>query len=251
MTFDYGSADPDNKVVLSEISDGVRVDTIEFDGSEALLCSPLDDRSGLPGVVFAGQGGVKDRFLADGIATARTGAIALLPLTNFGLTGDPDEDLAMVLRAASTQQKAVALLLHHDRVAEDRLAFVGHGWGATQAAIVAHQDAPLKTLILAGTGARVSEFFWEYGPRTANRKDYVNRLATVDPVHTLAGYDRAPTLMQVGSHDQNVPPAEGEELWAALAGDKTRIDYDCDHNLVDHKPAQTDRLRWLKDKLAL
>ncbi|GAB3428752.1 alpha/beta hydrolase family protein [Flindersiella endophytica] len=231
--------------------DGVRLSSIEFGGTEGYLLLPPGSGGRAPGVVYAGQGGVKDRFLDEALELARDGAVVITALTEFGVVGDPATDLAMVERAAEIQRHALAVLRNHPQVDATRIGFVGHGWGATQAACVAGGGASLRTLVLAGTGAHLSEFLWSFGPRTADRAAYVKELSAIDPIVQLDRPLAYPVLFQVGSHDQNVPPSDADELWQSIDASKDRKDYDCDHNLVDHPPARADRRAWLREALGI
>lgn len=231
---------------------GVRLSSIEFAGTEGYLLVPssLTDRA--PGVVYAGQGGVKDRSLGEALELAGDGAVVITALTEFGVVGDPAADLAMVERAVEVQRQAVALLRNHPQVDPARLGFVGHGWGATQAACVAGGGASLRALVLAGTGANLSGFLWSFGPQTVDRPAYVKELSAIDPIVQLERPLGYPVLFQVGEHDQNVPPGDADELWRGIdAARKERKDYDCDHNLVDHPPARADRRAWLGSALGI
>lgn len=266
--FDYDRRKPlDYQSKLIAERGGVKV----FDGSysspkglrvDAYLVVP-PGKGPFAGIVIQHGGGqTRMTYLPEALMLARAGAVCLI--TDDGLGSiDPlkpegfrDENIRLVV----DMRRAVDLLASRTDVDKNRIAYVGHSYGATPGGILTAVDNRIKTFVLIGGVLRLTEHmrtsqlsFWkEFRERLPGGRleDYLKVVAPVNAANYLGRSSAASVLVQCARFDQAITEEDCRGLYEAASGEKRIIWYDADHDFHDLS-AILDRASWLRGKLRL
>lgn len=211
----------------------------------------------------------RDDFLDEAVAMAHGGAVSLVLDAPFARMGDdrhhalsdfadPEDERAMTAQAIVDARRAYDLLVGREDVDPDRLAFVGHSWGASLGVLLAAVDErPASLILITGrpswTGFLEStDAEWVTRERERLEPDewqrYLDLMAPLDAMAEIANVDGGRLYLQYGTADDVVPPDVSQELIDAVAG--ARVDlYDAGHAL--DAAATADRIAWLIERLRL
>lgn len=252
---------PPSAVRSSETEDGVTVVDLslgaEGDETDAYLVKPASGEPG-PGIVFfhwveyGSPTSNRTEFLEEAQDLARQGAVSLLVDGRFPWKATPTSiahDVSAVEADALMLRHAVDLLAAQPEVDAERMALVGHDFGAMYSSIVFGADPTLDGMVMMAPTARWGDWFLRYWEIADPADAYQAAMAALDPVTWLPEADGRPMRLQFASEDQYVPDAVAEEIKAA-AGDSAEVTtYETGHPLNDE--ARADRAAWLTDLLGL
>src|SRR5262249_10883394 len=132
-----------------------------------------------------------------------------------------------------------------------RVAFIGHDFGAMYGILAASADKRVSVLALQAFTPRFSDWFL-YNQRSLSaegKQTVIDHLAPLDPIRYIPQLGSAPVLFQIAKEDFYVPREKAEALFAAAKGPKKILWYDSGHGL--NMQASTDRIAWLRDLLKL
>ena len=149
-----------------EYQDGIAIHDVSYAGvaSErvgAFLVTP-SGHGKFPGVVFVHPTpGNRHTFLDEAVQLAHQGAVSLLIDAPWSrgeawgrAMGEPEHDLQEHLTTAKDLRRAIDLLSERPEVAANRIAYVGHSFGALFGGILAGVEQRLSTCVLiAGAGS--------------------------------------------------------------------------------------------------
>jgi dienelactone hydrolase len=193
--------------------------------------------------------GTRDEFLDEARDLADRGAVCLLPAGRFPWTIPPsgaEHDAAEIETEVGRLSRGLDLLAGRDDVDADRLAVVGHDFGAMLATIAAAREERVRAVALVAPTPRWGDWFLPFWSIDEDRIDYLRALRPLDPVEQMAGITPRPVLLQMARRDFYVPVMAGHELRAA-AGDEAQLDlqaYNAEHDL-GLAEARADRLAFL------
>lgn len=236
--------------------DGVVVEDLTYSDTKgatiaAYVVTPQKFTGRLPAIVFAHpNGGTRDGWLAEAMAFARRGAIALASQVPLVATGDPTKDSALIANAVIAQRRGIDLLARRSDTDPGRIAFVGQGWGGMQAEILAGVEPRLTGVVISAGSGRLAQYLLTL-VRPADPAGYLAALTRFDGVRYLPVPAKRAVLLQFGRLDRAVPAAQVNELVELTAGVKERADYDAGAELIDVPAAVTDRLTFLRRVLRL
>jgi cephalosporin-C deacetylase-like acetyl esterase len=237
----------------------------------ALLVVPAG-KGPFAGVVFQHHGkGDRAEFLPEALLLARAGAVSVLidapwarpePWTRAGGMDKPEEQLAGNAQDVVDLRRAVDLLLARADVDPRRIAFVGHGYGATLGGVLAGVEHRIRAYVLmAGSGSYSADLsvirntpagaLLLAGVPEAKIDAYARVLAPLDANHYLGrASPNAAFLFQAARYDPFTPPAAARSYYDAAPGAKTLEWYDASDELMD-PAALASRDRWLEKQLSL
>jgi dienelactone hydrolase len=233
--FDYAAGAPLGlKEGRVEESGGVRVTELSYASPRggrvtALLVAPSSAAS-RPAVVWLHDADGSSRSArAEAEALARRGLVSLLPDSSFArppfpalVTYDAAKDRAIRIRSVVEGRRALDVLAARPEADAMRVAVVGHGPGATSAAILSGIEPRIDAFVLSGTGARITTLLRRlWGPtRVAARERYLRQQLPFDPVAWSGKAGKAPIFFQHMRFDPNFTTAELRQLDRATAAPK-------------------------------
>lgn len=228
--------------------------------TRAYLVSP-PGKAKCAGVLFVHwyEGGAptsnRTQFLGEALMLAEKGTISLLIETmwtpaDWFVERDPARDYDSSVAQVKELRRALDVLLAQSRVDPQRVAYVGHDFGAMYGAVMAGVDKRPKAWALQAGTASFSDWFLLY-PKVdgESKQKVIDRLAPLDPVKHIAAAAPAPVLFQFATEDRFVPEAKAKQFFDAALEPKQILWYKCGHEM--NEKARNDRVAWLTEKLAL
>lgn len=197
----------------------------------------------------------RTQFQPEAQALARRGVVSLLIETlwsdrDWFLKRTQADDIDSSRRQVIELRQALDLLLAQPGVDPQRVAYVGHDFGAMYGVLLGAADPrPACYVLMAGT-PRFPDWFL-YAPHLVGdqRAAFIASMAPYDPIAHVARLAPAPLLFQFGSADPHVPSERAQEFFDAAHEPKRLAWYAAGHGLS--ADARADRLAWLADQLGL
>ena len=195
----------------------------------------------------------RSEFLAEAIDLADEGTVSLLPQGTFPWVGDPvgtEQDVASVEAQVAATRASLDWLKDRRWVDQDRLAIVGHDYGAMYGAIVADTDTDVTALVMAAPDATWGNWFAKFwlgleGEEAAAYAALFEGLDPVDHVDRLGSH----LLLQWAGNDFYIPVEIREQFAAAAPDAQTKLYPGVDHEFTTR--AQIDRDAFLRAELGL
>jgi len=221
-------------------------------------------------VIFGHWGnGTRGEFIPEAKTYACAGVMSLLPdyrwerprpwYSEIDDFAHPDLDRKTRINTVIEIRRATDLLMSRADVDSNRVAYVGHSFGAQWGAILTAVDRRLKAAVLmAGVAEEADLLLRSDNPRIADLRAslpkgqldiYVNTLADVNAINYVRYAQPTPLLLQFANFEQYFDRASMDRYAAAATEPKTVLYYDSAHDLNDPK-AFKDRLDWLAKRLA-
>jgi len=223
------------------------------------------------GILFGHWGGGnRTEFLSEAILYARAGAVSLLvdypwarpePWRHrLQYFANPENDRDAYIQAVVDLRRGIDLLRSRDDVDPQRIAYVGHSYGAQWGAILSAVDRRMRTCILAG-GIPDAAAIWREGDDpdiVEARKSvpaevldkYLSTLAPLDAVGYVPHAAPISLLFQFARLEQNFKEPAMQRYAGAASEPKTVLWYDAGHDLNDVQ-ALVDRAAWLRRKIGI
>jgi dienelactone hydrolase len=199
--------------------------------------------------------GNREEFVDEAIQLAHAGVVSVLVQGYFPWQEDPaggSIDKQQVIDQTIDTRRALDILAREPGVDPDRLAFVGHDYGAMFGAIMAGVESRAKAYVLVAAMGNFSDWSLKYWPSTAAGGEQVYRdaLEPVDPIHYVAYAGHASILFQFSTKDIYIPNEAATAFSDAVSGAKTVRWYDAAHDMTPAVVAR-DRSEWLARQLEL
>jgi cephalosporin-C deacetylase-like acetyl esterase len=191
----------------------------------------------------------RTQYVPDALALARHGIVSLLVDTPWSEpswfpTREPANDVTFSTGQVKRLQRAVDVLASIDRVDPQRLALVGHDFGAMYGAIVAGLDRRITAFAFVAGTAKFADWFLLGRKLDADRRARIyEELAPFDPVSHLPKVTSGAVLLQFAKKDPYVTADAANALIAAVKAPKESTFYDCGHDM--NRAAMEDRVAWL------
>ncbi|HEV8632519.1 MAG TPA: hypothetical protein VGV61_19550 [Thermoanaerobaculia bacterium] len=245
------------RVLSTEHRPGVTVEEISYGSPQggpvpAVLVIP-DGRGPFAGIVYMHWGlGDRHAFVEEAVAMAARGAVSLLvesPLVRaapWRMQGELYD--AALVRCVVELRRGIDLLLARADVDAQRLAYVGHSWGAHTGGLLAGVERRLGAYVLMGGFASLSD---NIAADAAYRKEkgeaavdtLLARLRPLDAERWVARAAPAKLFFQFAFADQYISQAQAARYYAAASEPKLWKWYDGGHELTGY--AARDRADWL------
>lgn len=224
-----------------------------------------------PAILFLHWGlGDRNEFLPDATDLAQSGVVSLLIDMPFRRPkpwkGDidpetPNYDRDQYTRAVVDSRRSIDLLLARPDIDPQRLAIVGHSYGAHIGGVLAGSDRRARACVLMGGLAHLSESFktspndWNVRVRESlppgRLEVYVAELAPIDAGNFIAAAPPRSVLFQWGSRDEYVSAAEAADYERAAGPAMAQTQtYDAGH-AINNARASADRQRFLLEALGV
>jgi len=199
--------------------------------------------------------GNREEFLDEALHLVKEGVVSVLIQGYFPWREDPANgptDRQTVVDQSIDTRKALDLLLREPGVDPQRIAYVGHDYGAMFGAILAGLESRVKTYVFVAGMGNFGDWSLKYWPATAagGEKAYRDALDPVDPIHFVPHAAPAALLFQFSNHDKYISKETAAAFSDAASNPKTVRWYDADHDMSIPE-VQKDRHDWLERQLGL
>jgi dienelactone hydrolase len=222
-------------------------------------------------VVFGHWGnGTRGEFIPEAKAYACSGVVSILPdyawerpRPSYSEVDDfahPDLDRRARINTVIELRRALDLLLTRTDVDPNRVAYVGHSFGAQWGAILTAVDRRVKaTVLMAGAAEEADLWARSDNARLVELRaslpkgqleTYLNVLQDVNAIIYVRHAHPGPLLLQFANFEQYFDRASMERYAAAATEPKTVLFYDSAHELNDPQ-AFEDRFDWLAKRLSV
>jgi dienelactone hydrolase len=193
-------------------------------------------------------------FLPEAVELANRGVVSVLPQQRFPWEADPvgdERDVAAVNRGIDDARAAFDYLARQRSVDPDRLAIVGHDYGAMYGAVVAQTDPRVSATVLMAldaTWANWFDLFWLH-LEGDDEAAYFALFTGLDPIHNVTRLGPA-QLFQWAETDDFIPADVRDQFAAATPASPATTYPGIDHSL-DLTAAEADRIQFLSTQLDL
>ena len=271
--FDYDATAPLEWEERSvETVDGVEVHDASYASPKGgrvpsfLLVHPAGGKKA--GIVFMHWGqGNRSEFLAEGLAGARAGAVALMidaPYHRPGIAapsgiGNPEGDRALFVQLVMDLRRAIDALVARPDVDPARLGYVGHSLGATWGGPLAAVDRRLRAAVLMGGLPSLTDpehsypaWMWEMFRKSYGEEKiraYAAVISPIDPERFVGGAAPTRLLFQFARRDRFISDAAARAYFDAASEPKEQRWYFTGHEFNDLASLR-DRAEWLTTQLA-
>ena len=226
---------------------------------KAYLVGPVKSEGTNAGILYVhwlsdSSNSNRTEFLDEAVALANRGVVSLLvdgmwAYHTWYNNRAPEEDFDRSIRQVNELRRSMELLIAQPGVDSQRIACVGHDFGALYSMLAGALDRRAKTYVfMAGVPHFVDWFLYSRQPQ--DLPAYQAQIAPLDPVNYLARLAPATVFFQFASKDQFVTAAQAAELYAAANPLKQMATYDAAHDLRT-PDASSDRIVWLARELEL
>jgi len=268
--FDYDARQPLNvQQALLHEREGVKVFDVSYVSPKGgrvtayLVVPTVKGRHA--GLLFGHWGpGNRTEFLPEATLYARAGAVSLLidypwvrPAPwrkNLKEIDDPESDHQARVQAVIDLRRGLDLLAARSDVDPNRLAYIGHSFGAQWGAILSAVDGRLRGAVLVG-GVPDQAAIWRESDEPAivalrgstpkDRLDaYLKSSDATDAINYVP-HSRIPLLFQFARYERYFNKAAMDRYANAARGTKKVLWYDTGHELNDFQ-ALLDRSTWLQ-----
>jgi dienelactone hydrolase len=197
----------------------------------------------------------RTEFLKEAVTLARAGTVSILPQGFFPWVEQPTDvahDCSFAIQQTIALRRALDVVLSNKAVDPNRIAFVGHDFGAMYGSILAGVDHRFKAFALMTPTTRFSNWFIAFWLVTLNplqRLQYADATASLDPITFIGQATPAPVLLQFAKHDIFLSLTEELNFQELVSSPHDIKAYDADHHLND--VARQDRIAWVSQHLGL
>lgn len=226
-----------------------------------------------PAVIYMHPGqGSRTTFIAEAEFLASKGIASLLLDAPFLRRAVPQElsaeqraanllevitDIQLFKQTIVDIQRGIDLLTCLDYIDPNRLAYVGHSFGATWGGVLAGVEKRVKAYALIAGYSRSSEWhrtsnhplatFIRHSLSTEQFHNLVVELEQLDGIHYIKNASPASVLFQFARNDEFVSQKQADEFYAAACPPKEMIWYETDHLFTKGTcaAAYQDRTNWI------
>lgn len=193
-------------------------------------------------------------FEKDAVALAKRGATSLVVDAMWAAPGwmktmghSAADDRERTIRQVVELKMALGFLAVQPGVDPERLAYVGHDFGAMFGALIAGSDArPRWYVLMAATSALPT--WYTFHTKPADMGPWKSAFADLGLPEALARSSAEDMLFQISGDDGYVPTAEAMTFFGAAPSPKMAIVYKTDHALATPQVFR-DRQAWLKARI--
>ena len=231
---------------------------------EAYLVRPATAGAGLAGVLFVHWFGPpsptsnRTQFLDEARTLARQGTVSLLVSTFWS---DPkrygarrwETDFDNSVAQAKDLRRALDVLTAQQGVDAQRIAYVGHDYGAMFGMLISAVDPRPMAYVFIAPAPRFTDWYLfgsSTGIPTGDAKAaFLSQFAPIEPINVI-GRTKSPVFFQFGEADRYTPRKDFIDLYLAGPASKRMATYPTGHEMTE-EIIRHDRMAWLAEQLRL
>jgi len=196
----------------------------------------------------------RTQYLSEAVGLAPKGVVSLLidamwSAPDWYSNRIPERDFDRSMSQVIALRRATDLLASQSTVDPDRLAFVGHDYGAMYGMLVAGLDQRAKAYVFIAAAPSLSDWAF-FGRQPRSKAEYLRQNAVLELTDSLRRVKNASTLFQFANADPYVSRASTAVLFDAAHEPKEKKFYDANHSMSAPTVA-ADRDAWLAKALGL
>lgn len=192
-------------------------------------------------------------FSRDAVTVAQRGSVAMLIDAMWAQKDwyekgrTPETDYANSIKQVIDLRRSLDVLLHQPGVDSDRIAYVGHDFGAMYGAVLSGVDSrPRWYVLLAGNPSFYKWYTYEAKPK--DDAAFRTQMEQLDPGQYLARSRGEAFLFQFANKDQYITADEATAFVRPAPLPHGVFLYKADHSL-NVLNAFADRMAWLEERL--
>ena len=192
-------------------------------------------------------------FYRDAVTVAQRGSVAMLIDAMWAQKDwyekgrTPETDYANSIKQVIDLRRSLDVLLHQPGVDSDRIAYVGHDFGAMYGAVLSGVDPrPRWYVLMAGNPSFYKWYTYEAKPK--DDAAFRAQMDQLSPGQYLARSKGEAFLFQFANKDQYITTQEAVDFASAAPLPHGMFVYKADHSL-NVLNAFADRMAWLEERL--
>jgi len=195
----------------------------------------------------------RTQFLEEATGMAAKDVMSLLIETMWSdrewfLKRTQAEDYDASIQQTIEIRRAMDLLLSQPDADAERLAYVGHDFGAMYGVLAGSVDLrPTCYVLMAGTPKFADWYLYYPKLKGEERAAFAKQMRPLDPIERVKLLSPSPILFQFGDTDPHVPIERAKVFFDATEDPKELLTYDVGHGLNEN--ATRDRMVWLSQHL--
>jgi dienelactone hydrolase len=195
----------------------------------------------------------RTEYLSEAVNLAQRGVVSVLPQGYFPWVPSPDgttHDVTLIHQQIAAMERALDRLAHNRAVDPNRIAVVGHDYGAMYGSLLADRDHRVSALVLETPDSLWGNWFATFwlGLEGQTRADYYALFDGLDPIEHTSRLGRH-VLFQWAGDDFYIDSQVREAFAQASPNAKVELYDGADHQLTD--AALADRDQFLASQLHL
>jgi len=199
--------------------------------------------------------GNRNEFLDEAVEMAGHAVLSILIQGYFPWKEPPvsgEKDKQQVIDQTVDLRRAIDILLMQPGVDRERIAFVGHDYGAMFGSIMAGIDKRMKACVLVAGMGNFGDWSLKYWkkPSEDGAENYRNSLTPVDPVGYISNAKPTALFFQFANKDIYISKETALEFYNAATEPKLVKWYDTEHEMMIPL-VRKDRIEWMKNQLGI
>jgi cephalosporin-C deacetylase-like acetyl esterase len=199
--------------------------------------------------------GNRNEFLDEAVEMADHSVFSILIQGYFPWTEPPvsgDKDRQKVIDQTIDLRRAMDILLMQPGIDNERIAFVGHDYGAMFGSIMAGIDRRIKACVLVTGMGNFGDWSLKYWkkPSENGAENYRKSLAPLDPIGYISSAKPTALFFQFANKDIYITKETALQFYNAASEPKLVKWYDTGHEMMI-PDVKKDRVEWVKKQLGI
>jgi hypothetical protein len=199
--------------------------------------------------------GNRDEFLDEAVEMADHTVFSILIQGYFPWTEPPvsgKKDRQQVIDQTIDLRRAIDILLMQPGIENERIAFIGHDYGAMFGSIMAGIDKRVKACVLVTGMGNFGDWSLKYWkkPSEDGADNYRKSLTPVDPIGYISNVHPTALFFQFANKDIYISKETALHFFNAASEPKLVKWYDTEHEMMIPQ-VRKDRVEWVKKQLGI
>jgi hypothetical protein len=199
--------------------------------------------------------GNRNEFLDEAVEMADHSVFSILIQGYFPWTEPPvsgEKDRQKVIDQTIDLRRAIDILLMQPGIDKERIAFIGHDYGAMFGSIMTGIDKRMKACVLVAGMGNFGDWSLKYWkkPSENGAEIYRKSLTPVDPIGYISNVHPTSLFFQFAKKDIYISKETALQFFNVASEPKLVKWYDTGHEMMIPE-AKKDRVEWMKKQLGI